>query len=73
MKLISPLMNLKEESNHKTLKLTLLSSEAYEFAEFHHRVQKRSSGEPYIIHPINVAATLIKLKWIWTVLFRTPS
>ncbi|MCO4756232.1 MAG: bifunctional (p)ppGpp synthetase/guanosine-3',5'-bis(diphosphate) 3'-pyrophosphohydrolase, partial [Bacteriovoracaceae bacterium] len=24
--------------------------------------QKRSSGEPYIIHPLNVAATLIKLK-----------
>jgi GTP pyrophosphokinase len=35
---------------------------AYEFAELHHRPQKRSSGEPYIIHPINVAITLIKLK-----------
>ncbi len=39
-----------------------LFNKAYEFAEFHHRSQTRSSGEPYIIHPINVAATLIKLK-----------
>lgn len=35
---------------------------AYEFAELNHRPQKRSSGEPYIIHPINVAGTLIKLR-----------
>lgn len=34
----------------------------YEFAELKHIKQKRSSGEPYIIHPLNVAATLIKLK-----------
>ncbi|QEN06349.1 bifunctional (p)ppGpp synthetase/guanosine-3',5'-bis(diphosphate) 3'-pyrophosphohydrolase [Thiospirochaeta perfilievii] len=27
-----------------------------------HRGQKRASGEPYIIHPISVAETLIKLK-----------
>jgi GTP pyrophosphokinase len=35
---------------------------AFEFAELHHRPQKRSSGEPYIIHPLNVALTLLKLK-----------
>ncbi len=34
----------------------------YEFAEKMHAGVKRSSGEPYIIHPLNVAATLIKLK-----------
>src|SRR5690606_12750068 len=34
----------------------------YEFAEKMHITHKRSSGEPYIIHPLNVAATLIKLK-----------
>jgi guanosine-3',5'-bis(diphosphate) 3'-pyrophosphohydrolase len=34
---------------------------AYIFAEKAHRGQKRSSGEDYIIHPINVAATLIRL------------
>lgn len=34
----------------------------YDFAEKMHAGIKRSSGEPYIIHPLNVAATLIKLK-----------
>ena len=35
---------------------------AYEYATKWHEGQKRSSGEDYIIHPINVAATLIKLR-----------
>lgn len=35
---------------------------AYEFAEKMHDGVKRSSGEPYIIHPLNVAGTLVKLK-----------
>lgn len=35
---------------------------AYEFAAKAHSGQKRSSGEPYIIHPLNVSATLTKLK-----------
>lgn len=39
-----------------------LIQKAYAFAEKHHAPQKRSSGEPYIIHPLNVAVTLIKLK-----------
>ncbi len=34
---------------------------AHAFAEKAHSGQKRSSGEEYIIHPINVAATLIRL------------
>lgn len=34
----------------------------FEFAEKMHINHKRSSGEPYIIHPLNVSATLIKLK-----------
>ncbi len=34
---------------------------AFLFAEKAHQGQKRSSGEDYIIHPINVAATLIRL------------
>ena len=48
--------NLPEDTDFEMIR------KAYEFAEKHHRPQKRSSGEPYIIHPINVAATLIKLK-----------
>lgn len=39
-----------------------LIRKAYEFAHHAHRDQKRSSGEPYIIHPMNVALTLAKLK-----------
>ncbi len=34
---------------------------AYLFAEKAHAGQKRSSGEDYIIHPLNVAATLVRL------------
>jgi guanosine-3',5'-bis(diphosphate) 3'-pyrophosphohydrolase len=34
----------------------------HEFAAKMHEGVKRSSGEPYIIHPLNVAATLVKLK-----------
>lgn len=35
---------------------------AYAFANESHKGQKRSSGEDYIVHPVNVAATLIKLR-----------
>ncbi len=35
---------------------------AYKLAEKSHEGQKRSSGEDYIIHPINVAMTLAKLR-----------
>ena len=34
---------------------------AYRLAEEKHREQKRSSGEPYIIHPLSVAAILMGL------------
>jgi (p)ppGpp synthase/HD superfamily hydrolase len=37
---------------------TQLIRNAYEFAEKAHGLQKRSSGEPYIIHPVQVAQTL---------------
>ncbi|TNE96855.1 MAG: bifunctional (p)ppGpp synthetase/guanosine-3',5'-bis(diphosphate) 3'-pyrophosphohydrolase [Deltaproteobacteria bacterium] len=39
-----------------------LLEKAYYFAEKAHSGQVRSSGEEYFIHPINVAATLIKLR-----------
>lgn len=35
---------------------------AYHFALVHHKGQHRSSGEDYIIHPLNVASTLAKMK-----------
>ena len=36
-------------------------TEAYRLAEEKHREQRRSSGEPYIIHPLSVAAILVEL------------
>ncbi|GAF41385.1 GTP pyrophosphokinase, (p)ppGpp synthetase I [Agrilactobacillus composti DSM 18527 = JCM 14202] len=35
---------------------------AYDFAAYVHQDQKRQSGEPYIIHPIQVAGILADLK-----------
>ena len=49
------------EAYYPDANFTLLKK-AYKFAENAHRGQMRSSGEEYIIHPINVAGTLIKLR-----------
>lgn len=35
---------------------------AYDFAYLHHKDQKRFSGEPYIIHPLEIAIILATLK-----------
>ncbi len=40
----------------------VLLKKAFVFAERAHTGQKRSSGEDYIVHPLNVSATLIKLR-----------
>ena len=34
---------------------------AYEFADLKHSGQKRTSGEPYIVHPVTVAFILLEL------------
>ncbi len=39
-----------------------LVHKAYQFAEASHKGQLRSSGEPYIIHPVGVAQTLAELR-----------
>ena len=39
-----------------------LIKKAHEFSEGVHRGQKRSSGEPYLVHPVQVAALLAQLK-----------
>lgn len=46
---------VKEKNRHSDIKLI---KKAYEFAKFHHGDQLRKSGEPYIIHPIQVAYIL---------------
>lgn len=39
-----------------------LLQKAYDFAESHHKEQKRASGDPYISHPLSVAFMLADLK-----------
>lgn len=39
-----------------------LIKKAYEFARRHHDGQERSSGEPYIVHPLEVALILSDLE-----------
>ena len=53
---------------------------AYEFADKAHMGQTRSSGEPYIVHPLAVGYILLELGWIliqyvrlcYMMLLRTP-
>ena len=53
--LITELKKRKRKANIK------LVQKAYEFANINHEGQKRKSGEPYIIHPLNVAYILATL------------
>src|SRR3990172_3098326 len=39
-----------------------LIEEAYSFAESQHGEQRRKSGEPYIVHPLDAALTVAKLQ-----------
>jgi len=55
------ILNRRVKSYHPEANLEMLEK-AYHFAHKAHLGQKRSSGEDYIIHPLNVAATLIKLR-----------
>lgn len=41
---------------------TALIHKAYDFAERVHEGQKRASGEPYLVHPVEVAAILVQMK-----------
>jgi len=49
------LTELRKRKKRANLKLV---SKAYEFANSQHKGQLRKSGEPYIIHPLNVAYVL---------------
>jgi len=51
----------KVQSYLKDSDLALLKS-AYEFSAREHKGQTRSSGEPYLVHPLSVAAILADLK-----------
>lgn len=53
---IQEVINKRKEHTRKVD--TKLILKAYEYAYFHHGDQCRQSGEPYIIHPLNVAYIL---------------
>ena len=44
----------KQKENYKNANLSLIQR-AYDYANKHHGGQLRKSGEPYMIHPLNVA------------------
>jgi GTP pyrophosphokinase len=62
----SALGSLKSEFSSRIGRYTTSEQElirrAVDWAEELHKEQKRASGEPYIIHPIQVAAILVQLK-----------
>ena len=51
----------KQKENYRKSDSKLIRK-AYDFAVGHHGDQKRRSGEPYIIHPLNVAYILSTLE-----------
>ena len=53
---IQDIINKRKEHSRRVD--TKLITKAYELASEKHKDQKRSSGEPYIIHPLNVAYIL---------------
>ena len=57
---IEDVINQMKRNNRKSNSKLILK--AYNFAKLHHGNQKRKSGEPYIIHPIQVAYILSMLE-----------
>ena len=55
------LNNLLEKINNYSTKDINQVKKAYEYAALSHEGQYRQSGEPYIIHPLNVAYILSEL------------
>ncbi|MCZ0756118.1 RelA/SpoT family protein [Anoxybacillus sp. J5B_2022] len=53
---------IEQASRYLSEKDVEMIKKAYEFAKEAHRDQYRKSGEPYIIHPIQVAGILVDLK-----------
>ncbi|HUR99752.1 MAG TPA: bifunctional (p)ppGpp synthetase/guanosine-3',5'-bis(diphosphate) 3'-pyrophosphohydrolase [Pyrinomonadaceae bacterium] len=51
----------KVESNRPNADIDLIRR-AYLFSALHHRGQKRASGEPYLVHPLEVADILADLR-----------
>ena len=56
---IEDIITLCKKNNRKSD--SKLIKKAYEFAKAHHGDQLRKSGEPYIVHPVQVAYILATL------------
>ena len=56
---IEEVINTNKKNNRKSD--SKLIKKAYEFAKAHHGDQLRRSGEPYIVHPVQVAYILSTL------------
>jgi len=61
-KTVSIEMIIKQMKKNKKKPNTNLILKAYNYAKEHHGDQCRKSGEPYIIHPLNVAYILTSLE-----------
>ncbi|EDL62609.1 GTP pyrophosphokinase (ppGpp synthetase) [Bacillus sp. SG-1] len=61
--ILTPEEVVKRTSEYLPEEDVSLVQKAYEFAKEAHKEQFRKSGEPYIIHPIQVAGSLQTLKW----------
>jgi GTP diphosphokinase / guanosine-3',5'-bis(diphosphate) 3'-diphosphatase len=57
----------KVAENHPQANLALIRS-AYLFSAMHHRGQKRASGEPYLVHPLEVSNILADMRLDETVI-----
>ena len=57
----------KVSENHPQANLELIRS-AYLFSAMHHRGQKRASGEPYLVHPLEVSNILADMRLDETVI-----
>ncbi len=53
---------IKNQKAHYPKSNSKLIRKAYDFAQKYHGDQKRKSGEPYLIHPLNVAYILSTLE-----------
>ena len=52
------ILKVKEKNKRADIKLI---KRAFEFSKFHHGDQLRKSGEPYIIHPLQVGYVLAEI------------
>ena len=53
------LRSMRENRPNEDLELV---RKAYEFSQTHHSGQHRASGEPYLVHPLEVALVLAEMK-----------